>query len=103
MSAWKNDEDDDRATRARIARALAEATRLQLDALARLTIRRQGDRTVLRQLRQADPERWTREQQATLDLLCWRYRDALPSHMRPKLPPNDPIVAEQRARETSHV
>lgn len=95
------DEDDDLATRARIARAVVEARRGRLDALAALTIRRQGDRTLLRQLRRADPERWTQEQQASLDLLSWRYRDALPAYLRPKLPPHDPIVAEMRARDAA--
>lgn len=50
------------------------------------------DRHKRRLLMAADLDTISAEQLATLARLTWRYRRQLPSHMAPKLNPDDPIV-----------
>ncbi len=79
----------------RVRAAVGDAAVLMLRALEKAPIRpSSADARALRRLRHSDPLGLSDEDLATVRLLAWRYRRALPRHLAPRLPPDDPIVQE---------
>lgn len=80
----------------RVAKAVAAEMAIEIAALRRVAIRAQ-DRVFLRRAAAIDPLHLSDNDRARIRSLCWRYRHALPAHLRPKLNPDDPVVRELEA------
>jgi hypothetical protein len=78
---------------ARVRRAILIRDREQIAALRGLTRRGSYERQFLT----IDPSHHDGLDSALLKRLVWHYRASLPSALRPKVNPADPIVREQEA------
>lgn len=100
MTYMQPDTDDD-SDRERRMRAEAGQRRALVEALCNVSMRANGsDRQFIVDLRRSDLAVIGQDACDRLGRLAWQYRRDLPQHLRPKLPPFDPIV---RAMEIAGV
>jgi hypothetical protein len=91
MTYAQPDPPDDDAER--LALVLAPRMRECIRALLNVTMV-PNDQALVQGLARRDPATLTAQQRHWIAQLLWRYRRNVPSELRPKLNPDDPIVRE---------